>query len=93
MTITVELHPAGPDGGTLRDRLVIAKAEAFGDAEIVVRAVVVELVPVADDRPAPVKLRRALKSIGRRAHLRAAWYAPARRHEPLPRAAKPKKAA
>lgn len=89
-TMTVELHPAGPEGGTLRERLLVAVAETCGDVTIRPRALVVELVPVDDPRPDATKLRLALKAIGRRAKLRAAWYAPARRHKPSPRPRKPK---
>ena len=93
--IIVELHPDGA-GPALRQRLADATAAAGRDARIVYRAVIVEIVPLADARPAAVKLRKCLKALARTAGLRAAWHGEAKRRrftEPTAKPAKRGKAA
>lgn len=85
----VQLEPAG-DGPSLRERLAAAAEAVAPDVRLAFVAVVVELVPVADERPDAVKVRRALKAMARRCALRADWNAKAGR--PPRRAARKVKA-
>lgn len=81
--LVVQLESAGP-GGTLAERFRDGKAAVASEVNLVVRAVVVELVPVPDGRPDPVAVRKALKRLRRQAGLAAHWNARAGRPHPRP---------
>jgi hypothetical protein len=59
-----ELHPRG-EGPPLKDRMADARTATAGHVSIVVLAVVAELRPIADDRPARIKVRKGLKALDR----------------------------
>jgi hypothetical protein len=80
--MTVQLQPSSLRCGTFRERLEKGRAAIADDVELKVVAVVVTLTPVADDRPDAVKLRLALKQLGRWHGLRAKWTAPPIRPKP-----------
>ena len=79
--IVIELEPAGP-GPALRERFASAVAAAAPNARLEVRGLIVAVIPVADGRDDGVKLRKAHKTIGREALLRAHWTARAGRPPP-----------